>query len=212
MKRVEEVAATSANYGATASGSSFYAAMRILPRAQREAMFQIYSFCRQVDDIADSRIPDASYDGIYCVSILEHVPDVTAAARHLHRLLAPGGEIVVYVPFVYPFHDRGDHHRFTFTELARLMAPYAEFRLCPGDRAGYGGVLLDVLTFHQAHRWHGGWIALSSVLNALLAVPLAAAWLATRRSPRWGGVAWRDFRWYFTHLHLAHGFWAWGRK
>jgi phytoene synthase len=31
--------------------------MRILPRAQREAMFEIYSFCRQVDDIADSRGP-----------------------------------------------------------------------------------------------------------------------------------------------------------
>jgi squalene synthase HpnD len=40
-----------------ASGSSFYNAMRILPRAQREAMFEIYSFCRQVDDIADSRGP-----------------------------------------------------------------------------------------------------------------------------------------------------------
>ncbi len=40
-----------------ASGSSFYAAMRILPRAQREAMFQIYDFCRQVDDIADSDGP-----------------------------------------------------------------------------------------------------------------------------------------------------------
>jgi squalene synthase HpnD len=38
-----------------ASGSSFYTAMRILPRAQRGAMFEIYSFCRQVDDIADSR-------------------------------------------------------------------------------------------------------------------------------------------------------------
>jgi squalene synthase HpnD len=46
-----------ADYGTTASGSSFYAAMRILPRAQREAMFQIYSFCRQVDDIADSDGP-----------------------------------------------------------------------------------------------------------------------------------------------------------
>ena len=46
-----------ANYGTTASGSSFYAAMRILPREQREAMFQIYSFCRQVDDIADSNGP-----------------------------------------------------------------------------------------------------------------------------------------------------------
>ena len=40
-----------------ASGSSFYTAMRVLPRAQREAMFQIYSFCRQVDDIADSAGP-----------------------------------------------------------------------------------------------------------------------------------------------------------
>ena len=40
-----------------ASGSSFYNAMRILPRAQRSAMFEIYSFCRQVDDIADSRGP-----------------------------------------------------------------------------------------------------------------------------------------------------------
>jgi presqualene diphosphate synthase len=40
-----------------ASGSSFYAAMRILPRAQREAMFAIYGFCRQVDDIADSSAP-----------------------------------------------------------------------------------------------------------------------------------------------------------
>ena len=52
-----EAAASNANYGTTASGSSFYAAMRILPREQREAMFQIYSFCRQVDDIADSDGP-----------------------------------------------------------------------------------------------------------------------------------------------------------
>jgi phytoene synthase len=40
-----------------ASGSSFYAAMRIMPRAQREAMFEIYAFCRKVDDIADSPGP-----------------------------------------------------------------------------------------------------------------------------------------------------------
>jgi presqualene diphosphate synthase len=52
-----EAAPSNANYGTTASGSSFYAAMRILPREQREAMFQIYSFCRQVDDIADSDGP-----------------------------------------------------------------------------------------------------------------------------------------------------------
>jgi phytoene synthase len=52
-----ETAAANASDGTSASGSSFYAAMRILPREQREAMFQIYSFCRQVDDIADSDGP-----------------------------------------------------------------------------------------------------------------------------------------------------------
>ena len=41
------------NAAATASGSSFYAAMRILPREQRNAMFNVYAFCRAVDDIAD---------------------------------------------------------------------------------------------------------------------------------------------------------------
>jgi phytoene synthase len=50
-------AAANPSYGTAASGSSFYAAMRILPLEQREAMFQIYSFCRQVDDIADSDGP-----------------------------------------------------------------------------------------------------------------------------------------------------------
>lgn len=40
-----------------AAGSSFYAAMRILPRPQREAMYEIYAFCRAVDDIADSDDP-----------------------------------------------------------------------------------------------------------------------------------------------------------
>jgi squalene synthase HpnD len=44
---------------ARASGSSFYAAMRVLPRRQRMAMFEIYSFCRAVDDIADDGGPAA---------------------------------------------------------------------------------------------------------------------------------------------------------
>ena len=43
-----------------AGGSSFYLAMRILGREQREAMFEIYSFCREVDDIADSDAPRPS--------------------------------------------------------------------------------------------------------------------------------------------------------
>ena len=42
--------------GEGASGSSFYAAMRLMPKREREAMFAIYAFCRVVDDIADDGI------------------------------------------------------------------------------------------------------------------------------------------------------------
>ncbi len=38
-----------------ASGSSFYAGMKVLPKAEREAMFAVYAFCRKVDDIADEQ-------------------------------------------------------------------------------------------------------------------------------------------------------------
>jgi len=38
-----------------AAGSSFYAGMRMLPKAEREAMYAIYGFCRAVDDIADDQ-------------------------------------------------------------------------------------------------------------------------------------------------------------
>ena len=37
--------------------SSFYTALRILPRDQRQAMYEIYAFCRAVDDIADEGGP-----------------------------------------------------------------------------------------------------------------------------------------------------------
>ena len=40
------------------SGSSFYAGMRVLPKAEREAMYAIYGFCRAVDDIADDQQGD----------------------------------------------------------------------------------------------------------------------------------------------------------
>ena len=42
-----------------AASSSFYTAMRVLPRERRDAMHAIYAFCRKVDDIADDPGPSA---------------------------------------------------------------------------------------------------------------------------------------------------------
>jgi squalene synthase HpnD len=75
-----------------AAGSSFYAGMRILPRAQREAMFEIYSFCRAVDDIADDPGPRegrrdalekwrADIDAIYAGAPPPHLLGLAQAVR-----------------------------------------------------------------------------------------------------------------------------------
>ena len=60
------MSAAGADIGAVvaASGTSFMAGMRVLPRARREAIHALYAFCRIVDDIADGDL---------------HVPDKRAA-------------------------------------------------------------------------------------------------------------------------------------
>jgi phytoene/squalene synthetase len=40
-----------------AAGSSFFWAMQLLPHQRREAMYALYGFCREVDDIADGDAP-----------------------------------------------------------------------------------------------------------------------------------------------------------
>jgi phytoene synthase len=79
---------------AQASGSSFYAAMRILAPAQREAMFQIYSFCRHVDDIADSDGPRA-----------ERLAAIEQWRRDIDALYQgqPPASIQAYAPVVQSF-------------------------------------------------------------------------------------------------------------
>lgn len=67
-------AQTASDAGQRASGSSFYTAMRIMPRGQREAMFEIYAFCRAVDDIADE-----GGDTATCLQDLQRWRDEIAA-------------------------------------------------------------------------------------------------------------------------------------
>ena len=53
MSKRETLPPSQAAVKKKASGSSFYLAMRLMPRQERDAMFAIYAFCRKVDDIAD---------------------------------------------------------------------------------------------------------------------------------------------------------------
>src|SRR4029434_9147406 len=73
------------------SGTSFYWAMRFLPLLKRQAMFAVYAFCRQVDDIADEPGQIAAKQqalGV-CRKEIERLYDGTAERPVAAALLRP---------------------------------------------------------------------------------------------------------------------------
>jgi ubiquinone/menaquinone biosynthesis C-methylase UbiE len=49
-------------------------------------------------DITRLPFPSASFDGVICSHVLEHIPDDAGAMRELRRVLRPGGTILIQVP------------------------------------------------------------------------------------------------------------------
>ncbi|MCW2667571.1 MAG: Methyltransferase type 11 [Frankiales bacterium] len=50
-------------------------------------------------DLQDIALPDSSVDVVLTPHVLEHVPDTDRALRELRRILRPGGDVFLQVPF-----------------------------------------------------------------------------------------------------------------
>ncbi len=87
-----------------------------------------------VGDLMQAPLEDASYDGIVCLAVLEHVPRAWEAASELHRLLKPGGLLLGYVPFLSPYHAMegyyGDYVRFTDDGIRALFSAFSKIEIC----------------------------------------------------------------------------------
>lgn len=67
-------------------------------------------------------VQGASFDTVFCISVLEHVDDVFKAAQNISRLIAPGGCLFLSVPFVFRHHGYpSDFWRFTPEALEFLF-------------------------------------------------------------------------------------------
>ncbi|MCP4388443.1 MAG: class I SAM-dependent methyltransferase, partial [Gammaproteobacteria bacterium] len=88
-----------------------------------------------IDDIcAPSRLEYGRYDGIVCLSVLEHVYDPFAAIDQIYRLLQPGGYLLLHLPFLFRYHAPRDltftdGYRFSRDGLAWLLRDFSEVRL-----------------------------------------------------------------------------------
>ena len=70
-----------------------------------------------------SAVKGASFDTVFCISVLEHVDDVFKAAKNISRLMKPEGLLFLSVPFVFRHHGYpSDYWRFTPEALEFLFS------------------------------------------------------------------------------------------
>lgn len=90
-----------------------------------------------IDDLCDPlQLQADSFDGIVCLSVIEHVYDPQAAVDTLLRCLRPGGYALVHVPFVFRYHAPADlyfqdYYRFTRDGIAWLFRDFEQLTLYP---------------------------------------------------------------------------------
>jgi 2-polyprenyl-3-methyl-5-hydroxy-6-metoxy-1,4-benzoquinol methylase len=58
--------------------------------------------------IEDCDFPDASFDGVYCSEVIEHVPDNNSFVAGIARVLAPGGILFLTTPGLHEYTRGGD--------------------------------------------------------------------------------------------------------
>lgn len=101
-----------------------------------------------VADLADGAgVPDAAFDCVILTQTLHLIYDVSAAIRTLHRILKPGGTLLLTVPGTISQIEQGEwrsvwYWGFTSLSLERLFAG-----VFPGSRISiteYGNVLTSV--------------------------------------------------------------------
>jgi SAM-dependent methyltransferase len=66
---------------------------------------------------------DTMFDGVLLVNVLEHIFNYQQLLAESARVLKPGGQVVVVVPFLFPMHPSPhDYWRFTGEALAKILA------------------------------------------------------------------------------------------
>ena len=88
-----------------------------------------------IGDIHDIPLADETKEAILCLAVLEHVKNPFTAMAEMHRVLKPGGKLLIYVPFLYYYHAHSgyykDYWRYTHDGLEELSKPFSSYQMQP---------------------------------------------------------------------------------
>jgi predicted SAM-dependent methyltransferase len=87
-----------------------------------------------VDVIGDahnlSLFPQESFDVVLCTEVLEHLHTPAQAIAEFHRVLKPGGTLLLTTRFVFPLHDTpNDYYRYTKYGLEYLLRDFEDVEI-----------------------------------------------------------------------------------
>lgn len=85
---------------------------------------------------------DLSFDTVILTDVLEHIYQPKKLLSEIHRVLKPGGRVIIAVPFIYRIHEE-PHDYFRYSEFA-LKKLCAEAGLSINELEPYGGYM-DIL-------------------------------------------------------------------
>lgn len=103
-------------------------AYTVTKRSDKPADFHVDVHYRDL-----SKIKSESYKVIVCTGLLEHVPDPQCLIDELHRILVPGGKLVISASAIFPFHE-GPNNFFHFTPFSfrLLFRDWSRFQMLRG--------------------------------------------------------------------------------
>ncbi|OGE80355.1 MAG: hypothetical protein A2826_02775 [Candidatus Doudnabacteria bacterium RIFCSPHIGHO2_01_FULL_43_23] len=97
-------------------------------------------------DIQEMPLPNESYDAVICKAVLHIIPSPAQAVAEIHRVLKPGGLVLAYVPYIYPYHGQKgvclDYWRFSKDGIRELFKNFHSLEVSPAD-----GYFVTILNF-----------------------------------------------------------------